>query len=70
LRREDLRKTLDAALGKIPWKLRETFVLFAEAGLSYQEIAAVQSIAIGTVMSRIHNARIKLQFFLDGVEGL
>jgi RNA polymerase sigma-70 factor, ECF subfamily len=70
LRRQDLRMTLDAALAKIPPKQRETFVLFAEAGLSYVEIAEVQDIPIGTVMSRIYNARVKLQSYLDGVEGL
>lgn len=70
LKRQDLRKTLDAALHKIPPKQRETFVLFAEAGLSYLEIAEVQDVPIGTVMSRIYNARIKLQSYLDGVEGL
>jgi RNA polymerase sigma-70 factor (ECF subfamily) len=70
LRREDLRKTLDAALAKLPWKQRETFVLFAEGGLSYLEIAGAQDIPIGTVMSRISNARAKLQSYLDGVEGL
>ena len=70
LRRQDLRKSLDAALDKIPPKLRKTFVLFAEAGLSYAEIAEVQDVPIGTVMSRIYNARTKLQSYLDGVDGL
>jgi RNA polymerase sigma-70 factor, ECF subfamily len=70
LRRQDLRKALDAALDKIPPKQRKTFVLFAEAGLSYAEIAEVQEIAIGTVMSRIYNARVKLQSYLDDIEGL
>ena len=70
LRRQDLRKALDDALDRIPPKQRQTFVLFAEAGLSYLEIAEVQEIAIGTVMSRIYNARIKLQSYLGGVEGL
>ena len=70
LKRRDLRKTLDDALGKIPPKPRATFVLFAEAGLSYEEIAEVQEIPIGTVMSRIYNARVKLQGYLEGVEGL
>ena len=70
LRRQDLRKALDAALDRIPPKQRETFILFAEAGLSYVEIAEVQEIPIGTVMSRIYNARVKLQSYLGGVEGL
>ena len=70
LRRQDLRKALNAGLDKIPPRQRETFVLFAEAGLTYLEIAEVQEIPIGTVMSRIYNARVKLQSYLDGVEGL
>lgn len=70
LRRQDLRKALDAALARINPKQRQTFVLFAEAGLSYEEIAAVQQIPTGTVMSRIYYARTKLQSYLDGVDGL
>ncbi len=70
LRRQDLRRTLDAAFDRISPKLRETFVLFAEAGLSYEEIAAVQGVPKGTVMSRIHNARAKLQSYLGEVDGL
>ncbi len=70
LRREDLQKRLNAALDRIPQKQRETFILFAEGGLSYLEIAGIQEVPVGTVMSRIYNVRIKLQSFLDGVEGL
>lgn len=70
LRRQDLRKALDAALDRISPKQRQTFVLFAEAGLSYEEIAQVQEVPIGTVMSRIYYARTKLQSYLDGVDGL
>ena len=46
-------------------KIRTTFVLFAELGLSYKEIAETQEIPIGTVMSRINAARGKLQQNLD-----
>jgi len=70
LHREDLKKILYAALDRLTPKLRSAFVLFAEAGLSYQEIAAALDIPIGTVMSRLHQARQKLQAILEGVEGL
>jgi RNA polymerase sigma-70 factor (ECF subfamily) len=70
LRRQDLRKVLDDALARINPKQRMTFVLFAETGLSYEEIAKVQGVPIGTVMSRIYYARDKLQSLLDGVDGL
>jgi len=39
--------------------------LFAEADLSYKEIAAVLNIKQGTVMSRIFAARQKLQALID-----
>jgi RNA polymerase sigma-70 factor (ECF subfamily) len=66
LNREDLRRAIDAALGRLSPSTRSTFVLFAEAQLSYKEIAECQNVPIGTVMSRLHYARQKLQGFLEG----
>jgi RNA polymerase sigma-70 factor (ECF subfamily) len=68
LRREDLRRVVNSALQRLRPTLRTTFVLFADAGLSYKEIAEVQDIPVGTVMSRLHEARRKLRTFLDGVD--
>ena len=65
LQRNDLRRALDAALDRLSPILRATFVMFAEAGLSYKEIAEAQDVPIGTVMSRINAARRKLQETLD-----
>jgi RNA polymerase sigma-70 factor (ECF subfamily) len=65
LHREDLRRSLDAALDRLSPPVRSAFVLFAEAGLSYKEIAAAQNIKLGTVMSRIFAARQKLQGLID-----
>jgi RNA polymerase sigma-70 factor (ECF subfamily) len=65
LHQQDLRKIIDEALSRLSSTLRETFVLFAELGLSYKEIAETQDVPIGTVMSRIHAAREKLQAALD-----
>ena len=70
LHREDLRKALNVALDRLSPQTRATFVLFAEAGLSYKDIAALQEMPVGTVMSRLHYARQKLQTFLEGVEGI
>jgi RNA polymerase sigma-70 factor (ECF subfamily) len=61
LHRADLRRQIDAALATLSPSTRSTFVLFAEAELSYKEIAACQGVPIGTVMSRLHYARLKLQ---------
>ncbi len=68
LHRADLRKALDHALDRLSPTIRTTFVLFAEGGLSYKEIAECQGVAIGTVMSRIHSARKKLQSSLEDNE--
>jgi RNA polymerase sigma-70 factor (ECF subfamily) len=65
LQQQDLRRALDKALDRLSPKIRTTFILFAELGLSYKEIADTQGIAIGTVMSRINAAREKLQQSLD-----
>lgn len=61
LQRGDLRRALDAAIARLSPKLRVTFILFAEAEMSYKEIAEAQSIPIGTVMSRLSDARKRLQ---------
>ena len=68
----DLRRILDEALVRLTLPIRTTFILFAESGLSYKEIAEIQDVPIGTVMSRLHYARHKLQSFLnlDEIEGI
>jgi RNA polymerase sigma-70 factor (ECF subfamily) len=65
LHQQDLRVALDRALNHLSQTIRSTFILFAELGLSYREIAETQDVPIGTVMSRIHAAREKLQAELD-----
>jgi RNA polymerase sigma-70 factor, ECF subfamily len=70
LRRQDLDVRLHAALDLLSPENRLTFVLFAEGGCSYKEIAAILKKPAGTVMSRIHYARQKLQAALEGIEGL
>jgi RNA polymerase sigma-70 factor (ECF subfamily) len=65
LHQQDLRVALDRALDRLSHTIRSTFVLFAELDLSYREIAETQDVPIGTVMSRIHAAREKLQAELD-----
>jgi RNA polymerase sigma-70 factor, ECF subfamily len=64
LHRADLRKKLDAALARLSPQIRESFVLFAEGEMSYKEIAECQGVPIGTIMSRLHFARGKLQKLL------
>ena len=65
LERRDLRDLLDRALAILPEPQRRTFVLHAEAELSYREVADILQISIGTVMSRLFYARQKLRAYLS-----
>lgn len=65
LEREDLRNLLDFALATLSETHRQTFVLHAEAELSYREVSEVLGISIGTVMSRLYYARQKLRTVLS-----
>ncbi|HEV3121611.1 MAG TPA: sigma-70 family RNA polymerase sigma factor [Isosphaeraceae bacterium] len=66
LERSDLKRALDIALQRLSPSMRSTFVLFAEAELSYKDIAECEGVPIGTVMSRLHYVRQKLQAYLEG----
>jgi len=58
---EARRELLQQALEGLPVEFREVIVLHEIEGLAYKEIAAVMEIPIGTVMSRLARARLKLQ---------
>jgi RNA polymerase sigma-70 factor (ECF subfamily) len=64
LERADLRVLLNRALATLSEAQRQTFVLYADAGLSYREVAEVMGTSIGTVMSRLYYARQKLRAYL------
>lgn len=53
---------------KLPDKLREVLVLDLKAGLSINEIAALTELPPGTVKSRLHRARRKVQDKLRGLQ--
>ena len=48
---------IEEAMGELPARFRELLVLRELEGLSYQEVADVLRIPIGTVMSRLSRAR-------------
>lgn len=64
LRDGELRRKIEAALGQLSPQHREVVVLKDVQGLAYKEIAEVMECSIGTVMSRLHYARQKLQSLL------
>jgi RNA polymerase sigma-70 factor (ECF subfamily) len=55
------RQFLRQALEELPPEFREVVVLRELEGLSYQQIAAVIGVPVGTVMSRLSRARRQLQ---------
>ena len=59
--RTRLRMDAQAALERLPEKLRSVVVLNLYQGLRYDEIAAVLDIPTGTVKSRMFNALIQLK---------
>lgn len=65
LERLDMRRKLHEALAQLPVAQRQTFVLHAEAELSYREVADSLGISIGTVMSRLYYARQRLRVLLE-----
>ncbi len=54
---QEQRVAVRRAMADLPGRLRDAIALQVFHELSYQEIAHVLNIPIGTVMSRIHNAK-------------
>ena len=61
LESRELGSAIETALDGLPQKHRLAFVLREFEGLSYQQMAEVMGCTMGTVMSRLHHARKKLQ---------
>jgi RNA polymerase sigma-70 factor (ECF subfamily) len=59
--RKELGAQIQAALQKLPPKLRSAVILHDVEGLAYEEIASAENIPLGTVKSRIFNGRVALR---------
>ena len=57
---------LDGALRALPMDQRAAFVLAEIHGLTHQEVAAIEGVAVGTVKSRTARARERLRDVLRG----
>lgn len=57
----ELGAAIEKAIAQLPPKHRTAFVLREFEGMSYQDMAEVMQCNVGTVMSRLHHARQKLQ---------
>ncbi len=53
-------ETLRRAIEELPVEFREVLILREFEGLTYQQVAAVANLPVGTVMSRLARARLRL----------
>lgn len=56
----EYRLTLERAVARLPARARTALVLYAVEGYSYEEVAELMGVAVGTVKSHIHRARTRL----------
>lgn len=69
LEQDELFARLDAALDALAPRHRRALVLAEFEDLSYEQIAQIEGVPIGTVRSRIHRAKEKLASALGSLEG-
>jgi RNA polymerase sigma-70 factor (ECF subfamily) len=61
---EEERRRVWTALRQVPEEFRSAVVLFDIEGLSYDEVASIEGVAVGTVKSRLHRGRSHLRRLL------
>ena len=59
-------RDLERGLAELPAEQREVLLLVCLEDMSYEQVAGVLGIPIGTVMSRLHRARERLRRYLAG----
>jgi RNA polymerase sigma-70 factor (ECF subfamily) len=59
-------RDIERALAHLADEQRTVLLLVVLEGLTYREIAEVQGVPIGTVMSRLSRARAQIKAYLDG----
>lgn len=60
------QRDIERALATLVEDQRDALLLVVLEGLSYREVAKVQGIPIGTVMSRLSRARAQIKSYLEG----
>jgi len=67
-------KIIQKAINELPPKFRQVIFLRDIQGFSYEEIASIARVPLGTVKSRVNRARLRLQddlkFLLDDMEDM
>ncbi len=61
----ELSRRVETALEKLPASLRELFIWRHINELSYEEIAELKGLPLGTVKNRVHQAKEKIRLLLE-----
>ncbi|NIM50700.1 MAG: sigma-70 family RNA polymerase sigma factor [Gemmatimonadales bacterium] len=61
----ELKVDIEAAVGRLPEKAREVFVLHDMAGYKHDEIGTMLGISAGTSRSQLHHARMALRAYFE-----
>ena len=61
-----LEKVAKQGLAQLNPDLRQTLLLVTESGMSYEDVAAITDVPVGTVRSRVFRARQNLAEYIDG----
>jgi len=69
IEREEFFQQMDDALDQLPSRHKRAFMLAEFENLPYDQIAQIECVSIGTVKSRIHRAKKKLQNTLEQISG-
>lgn len=56
---------IERAIGQLPNRAREVFVLYDVEGYSHDEIADMLGVSVGTSKSQLHRARMLMRRHLD-----
>lgn len=59
-------RDIERALAMLVEEQRAALLLVVLEGLTYREVAEIQGVPIGTVMSRLARARVQIKTYLDG----
>lgn len=69
LEADETKKQVWEAIGALPYNFREIIILRHFEDLTYDEIARLLNIPVGSVMSRLYYARLKLKQILEASDG-
>lgn len=61
---DELKANLDQALTSLTDELKQTLLLVVNSGLSYEQVAEITNVPVGTVRSRVFRARQAIDKFL------